>query len=353
MDEEEQVFKALASFIGDDGVKTLQPSILIKRITDKTGLVRTDVQRELMKLVRSNIIKGVDKSGYPVKKVGWVSPSTQPIPEYKIRWRTVIEKFKNNVSSEEANELSKIGLPLKELSIDEMSDILSALIKLKKRSPTLNTQDRYLTSAQSILGSSKVLDNLSKMLIALNITIPDELPDYYALTAGPNTSENVLFIENPRVFSYLAPFSRQADTLLISCYGYGLTLANFGEYIKRNKIIACPTDGEQQSNISKQLLTSNCFYWGDLDYEGVAIYDQLKKHLPILALSNIYTEMIHDLKNKKGHSYHPLYGKPKQKAKPCESHEGKLLMGICEHYDKALDQEAYCSKGYLSLIFSY
>ncbi|WP_164918627.1 hypothetical protein [Photobacterium chitinilyticum] len=44
------------------------------------------------------------------------------------------------------------------------------------------------------------------------------------------------------MFSYFAGCAGAYDAMLVSCYGYGLTLANFGELLKANQVIMCPTD---------------------------------------------------------------------------------------------------------------
>lgn len=100
----------------------------------------------------------------------------------------------------------------------------------------------------------------------------------YALTAGNPNGICVLYIENPRVFNFLVPDVDRYAAMVVSAYG--LTLSNIGDLISANSIISTSVDYYPNFSLASSLSGKRCFYWGDLDYEGMLIYESLKKYSP-------------------------------------------------------------------------
>lgn len=352
MSEEQQiVFDALAKLIGGDGSKKLRPTGLIAKLGNETKLVNTDIQQALIALSRAGIIDGIDRAGMPAKKVGWIDKSTQPIPVYQHNWHSVVDKYKENYTRDALEALKKQSKLFEGLDLSEMENLLSSLTAFSKQGFAEHQNDRYILSARNILGSSKAIDKLKKLTDILGISLPADNPKYFVLTAGKPNSNQILFVENPRVFSYLAPFCVKYNTLLVSNYGYGITFRNFYQLLQNNQVIASPTDGQKQADLTKLIETATCLYWGDLDYEGISIFDSFRQHLTKLCLSEIYQVMIDRLKQGYGHPYHKLFEKQGQKPQECITQLAQELMDLCAELECGIDQEAFCDSANLTSIF--
>lgn len=353
-DQDELVFKALAILIGGDGSKKLQPARLINRLAKATSLVQTDIQQSLARLGQSGKLVGVNARGEPEQRVGWSDPSLQPIPEYVLSLQRILDEMTDEVSTNEASVILRAASIFEGFDIHVMKQLVKAIITYTRISEVERTQsqDKFIHSARNFLSSSKALDGLSKILTGLGCDIPRDSPVYYALTAGNPNGTFVLFIENPRVFDYLAPHVDKYDAMIVSSYGYGLTLANIGDLLESDRIKTTSVDHYPNSSLSSSLSVSRCLYWGDLDYEGVVIYESLKKSIPQIALSGAYSLMLELLKEKKGHPYHKLFGKSGQKPSVCRTHEGQILMDVCSSVERGIDQEAVCTIENIGTIFS-
>ena len=93
---------------------------------------------------------------------------------------------------------------------------------------------------------------------------------------------------------------------------------------------------------------SNLFFWGDLDIEGMKIFERLKRRLPQLRLSGLYTPMVEAIKSPGNrHEYAQLACKPLQKPFSPQFEETAALLVLCSNY--AVDQEFVSS----DKIFEY
>jgi len=341
----DKVKKELAKFIGEPGNKRLNPGTLVKNLMNKTSLGVIEVQQALLHLSKEGFITGINVRGIPVKKVGWTDIKYHPISESR---KLVDEIVKDVTIDKQIQEtLLKHHKYFNKLNKQDIVSFMKGLLAFKDSIQKSNG-DRYVLSARHLLGSSKALSNISRLIKDLKITLPEDNAIYYVLTAGRNSASQILFIENPRVFTFLQPYANEHDTLIISSYGYGLTLENFGDKLARGQVIACPTDGERQCDLARVLKGSATLYWGDLDKTGIQIYDSLSKHLPALSLSAIYENMVNDVESS-GHPYHPLFEKANQKSFSSRLRYSNELLSLCQ--DRAIDQEFYCNEQYLHKIF--
>lgn len=353
-DQDEVVFKALAILIGGDGSKKLQPARLINRLAKATSLVQTDIQQSLARLSKSGKLVGVNARGEPEQRVGWSDPSLQPIPEYVLSLQRILDEMTDKVSANQASVILRAASIFEGFDTHVMKQLVDAIITYARLTEVerAQDQDKFIHSARNFLSSSKALDGLSKVLTGLGCDIPLDSPVYYALTAGNPNGTCVLFIENPRVFNYLVSHVDKYDAMVVSSYGYGLTLANIGDLLAADSIVTTSVDHYSNSSLSSSLSGRRCFYWGDLDYEGVLIYESLKKNIPQITLSGAYSPMIELLNENRGHPYYKLFGKSGQKPSVCRTQEGQMLMDLCSSIERGIDQEAVCGTKYLDEIFS-
>lgn len=354
IEKDEEVFNAIATLIGGDGSKKLKPSRLVARLAKATGLVQTDIQQSLGRLGRAGKLVGVNARGEPEQLVGWSDPSLQPVPKHVCFLKQVISAKSGEISDSDANVILRAASQFEGFKYNEIEQIVSSIIVYARLSGGERSSypDKYIHSAKNLLSSSKALDSLSKILVGFGCQLPRDSPVYYALTAGNPLGSRVIFIENPRVFNFLVPHVDQYDAMIVSSYGYGLTLANIGDLLAANSIVTTSVDHYPNSTLSSSLSDKSCLYWGDLDYEGIQIYESLKRSFPEMVLSGAYELMVNLLQEGNGHPYHKLFGKGGQAPSKCKSREGQLLMDLCRIPERGVDQEAVCDVRFLDAIFS-
>lgn len=340
------VKSALEALIGEDPRGKKMPGKLLIKLMEATQLSAIDVQKELLALAKNGEITGINHKGVPVQKVGWVNPKNIPIPESKVLLIKVCEGLE--LSSETKTVFVKNHRLFSELNTYQIEKVINSLLRLKEEALP-NEADLYILSAQRFLGSSKALDRLKGLCKDLAISTPNDVTTYYAITCGSVTAEQVLLVENPRVFNYLTEFTRRYNTLLVSAYGYGLTLENLGAKLENGQVIACPSDGESRIDLNHVLKQAQILYWGDMDKAGIQIFEVMQRNIPSLKLSKIYGVMQRDVQLK-GHSYHKLFDKKSQKDFNASTTVAQCLLESCTN--SAIDQEFYCSEQYLDIIFS-
>ncbi len=249
---------SLSKLIGESGTNKLNPGKLIAKLTQLTDLSAIEIQQTLLCLSNQNIITGIGPRGIPHKKVGWKNPSQNPAPASRL----LVKKVASQVSEDQEvrDIFIKHHKQFNGLKEQDVERILNNLLLLKD-TPFTESTDRYIHSARHFLGGSKVLDKLNRLTKELGIELPKDTATYYVLTAGKPNASQVLFIENPRVFNYLKSYANRYSTLLISSYGYGLTLENFADKLENYSLIACPTDNEPQVDLRKALTEKRILYW--------------------------------------------------------------------------------------------
>jgi hypothetical protein len=223
------------------------------------------------------------------------------------------------------------------LSFDDIASIVRGLRECRKSDQF--GRDPIFTSAAHILGSAKALKNLRRAARSLGEANTDEPGgELYVLTAGPSQPKAVVLIENIRSFTAFARSEHAREAVGIATYGYGLTMENFGARLAANQIVACPAYGGAVDlrTVINQLPT---LFWGDLDREGLRIFESLRQQLPKLVLSAAYETMERRCSNPTlCHPYHRLFEKEGQRFPRGSTLETAHLAQRCN--ERAVDQEA-------------
>lgn len=202
----------------------------------------------------------------------------------------------------------------------------------------LPNEDQYVLSANMLMGSSKVLDAFSGLVS--NESEIRHRP-LFVVTAGPPVPDAILLVENPSAFMSLLRTNFIQQHLVICTFGYGLTLENLSQRLLDRAIIPCPAAGEQIKDLSAMIASAPCFLWGDLDWEGLRIFESLQSAIPHLQFPAIYhdmTECLFDLL--RSHPYHEMFGKAGQRPPKGHAEIVRILADACSK--RAVDQEAMC-----------
>lgn len=117
-------------------------------------------------------------------------------------------------------------------------------------------------------------------------------------------------IENPQSFTHASRMGIDRCLALVCSYGYGLSLGEALGGIDRVQLVG---HGAEQWTLTTLLRLPNLTYWGDLDPEGLRIYQRLQQRLPDLRLSALLEPMIEALGEHRGHPLDALTGKGGQR----------------------------------------
>lgn len=208
----------------------------------------------------------------------------------------------------------------------------------------------YIASAKHLVSSSKLLGAFGKAersAVGLSEELFQPQPRYLAM-AGPEYPIGTLLIENPQSFEQAVLAGVSQKMVLISAYGYGLAstakkdIESFwGESMESDTVPLVPLIREgNPPSLQKAFDLKKLFWWGDLDMAGLDIFQRLKKQLPALKLSALYSPMAKILRNGGGHPYAKCVGKEKQPERYASTKWEKdvlELLGLC--MNKAVDQE--------------
>ncbi|WP_320837239.1 Wadjet anti-phage system protein JetD domain-containing protein [Zhongshania sp.] len=312
------------------GGRPLLPSRLLDRIADATKLSKLDIQDCLAVLSQEGLIDGVGRNGIPLKKVYWKGTSLVQADPVALMVRDYFNHRDIQVSDNDALALSRT---LHGLDPQDIGHLLDGLCQIQG-----SNEEGTFASALNLLGSAKALSGLSSSSRFLKAMPLQEVGEMFVITAGPVDPKAVLLIENLRSFTAFTN-SDHADSILgVASYGYGLTMQNFATHLLAGKVTACPCRGDRPD--LKQLIQSKPVYlWGDLDREGLRIFETLKKEIPHMSLSAAYENMEALLKDpSRGHPYHRLFEKDGQRTVAGSSPEVAHLSVVCK--ERAVDQEA-------------
>jgi len=299
------------------------------------------VRDGLAELARANRITGVTIDGQVVGKVGWrETPVETPDPSLLDWQRRVAASDALGIDRRSAlmvppRHVLDLGGDDKQALIDCLSAISADC------SPGENN---YVYSACGVMGSSKVLDafpTLAELLLGASEGKRAPRP-LFAITAEPTKPASVLFIENQSALASQLRVGFPPDQLAVCAFGYGLTIENIGRRLRGGSIIACPAAGERP-DLPAILASTSCFFWGDLDLEGLRIYEVLRGAIPHLQLAGIYASMVSLLVDRrKSHPYSALFGSGKagQRSPRGDTPEVRALARLCT--ERAVDQEAVC-----------
>lgn len=318
------------------GTTGMRPASLQERLAKRTGLSALDVARALLELSRLELVTGIDRNGRPFGMVRWIGavPAVLTTPD-ELEWREILASF-GDLDARDRDTLAIPPVAMRGLDRDDKVALLEGMLAMRQ-SPC--STDVWVWSAENLLGSSKAARSLRMELGGLGVNVDDGGGLYYAITAGPAIPEAVVLIENPRVFSAVATSAQASRILAVAAYGYGLTIDNFGQRLLAGQVVSCPAAGER-ADLRWALTQLPAYFWGDLDLEGLRIYESLKQRLPSIRLSAAYGAMDRMLDDgRRSHPYHRLFEKDGQRTPP-SGHEADVayLAGRCSQ--RAVDQEA-------------
>ena len=321
------------------GGKKLRPGGLIGRLSKLTGIPQLDVQLALEELARAGSLSGVSRSGQPLTLVGWIGAAL-PLSQTEMLLTEVISNFNDKSSKATLQPLLKFAGLFTGLSAADITFVLQGMLQCKKEA--INC-DPIFASAANILGSAKALNNLRGAARNIGMEWPiDAYGELYVLTAGPARPNAIVLIENIRSFTAFARSRHAKYAVGVAAFGYGLTMENFGNRLATGQIVACRAYGDTV-NLYDAISQLPAFFWGDLDREGVRIFESLRRQIPDLALSAAYASMDKRLTNPQlCHPYHALFEKDGQRVISGATPEATYLARRCS--DRAVDQEALGSE---------
>lgn len=312
------------------GEKTLQPSRLLNRIATKTGLSVIAVESGLAEMVQEGLLEGVSTTGRPVKMVRWLGESLVESDELAM---TIRDHFTAHGIEAPDNECLGLSKAMSGLDLADVKRLLDGLLALQGV-----TDDVMFASSRHLLGSAKALKGLSVANRVLPSLPTHNNGEMFVITAGPRLPEAIVLIENLRSFSAFAD-SRHTERILgVASYGYGLTMQNFAQQLYAGKVTACPCRGEKP-NLKALIASKPVFLWGDLDQEGLRIFENMRREIPGLALSAAYVDLEKRANNPNhSHPYHRLFDKAGQRPARGDTAEVIHLSAVCR--DRAVDQES-------------
>ncbi len=312
------------------GGKPLKPGRLLNRISQKTGLSVIDVEACLATLAQEGLLEGVSRSGRPMKMVIWTGAS---LLESNALAQKIRDYFIDQGIVAPDNECLALAKAMDGLAGEDVDRLLNGLRAMQGESC-----DATFASARYLLGSAKALKGLSSANRLLDSLPVQDTGEMFVITAGPTDPQAVMLIENLRSFTAFADSCHTHTVLGVASYGYGLTMQNFAERLHAGKVTACPCRGERP-DLKRLIQTKPVFLWGDLDQEGLRIYEDMRREIPGLLLSSAYSEMEKLAKNpSRCHPYHRLFEKEGQRPARGDTPEVTHLSNVSR--DRAVDQEA-------------
>lgn len=312
------------------GGRPLQPGRLLDRIANHTGLSMIDIEACLSMLAEEGLIDGVSRNGRPIKMVHWRGASLVEINPLAMTVRDYFGRRGTLVPDVDCLALSKA---LDGLDNTDVLNLLDGLYELQGFSG-----DSVFASARHLLGSAKALSGLSSASRFLKALPTQDVGEMYVITAGPVDPDAVLLIENLRSFMSFSNSHHVDRVLGVVSYGYGLSMQNFATHLHAGRVTACPSRGERP-DLKKILQTKPVFFWGDLDQEGLRIFESLRRGIPGISLSSAYAEMEKLASvTQRSHPYHRLFEKAGQRRASGDTPEVVHLSKVSRH--RSVDQEA-------------
>lgn len=320
---------------------SLRGNGLVERFVRDLRCDRTDVLRVFRELRAEGILVCDDwLRDEPLSKVT-VNLPEEISPTAKV-WCGVLEQA-TTVQGEYA-VLESLGDVLEGFNTSEMSRLLSGLALLKQDQESLDSMPRFEVSARYLLGSSKLLDALpAAPLRQFGIDVA-RFPTFpgYVMVAGPPNPSMVVLVENPHSFESAIEALSTEEGAWVCTYGYGLSLkySQHGEQLAailesrippRTLIRKGNPPGWDELLCHKRIL-----FWGDLDLEGLAIFERLRRYNSRIALSGLYQPMVDCLKEDGGHPYCKPVGKVGQ-VPNTYGNDISSLVALCQ--EQAVDQE--------------
>lgn len=323
------------------GKKSLRGDGLIERVAQKLRLSAIEVKTVFERLKLNGELHCSDwYNGSPLGMVVLnLAEDMKPVEHEK--WLNALKQV--GLTPEEIAQLEPAYSVLAGFELGDMKQIALGLDRLRKEQESLFGQSRYIISARYLLGSSKLLDSLpNTVLKAFGIQIDNftSAPSYVVIAGSPDP-EVVVLVENPQAME-TAVEANVDGVAWVATFGYGLSMVGDDYGRQLASIIETPQRhihslirAGSPPNIESLLAHDKIFFWGDLDLEGLRIYQRLKCRLPKLQLSALYQPMI-EMMHRPGscHPYIKAVGKEGQDTKP-DAHNSinKVREGVFNHED--------------------
>lgn len=333
------------------GKSYLRPQGLIEALAADLGESPLTIRQSMGRLVKERWIEGVSPDGSPFRQVKIIGevPIEPPNPDRK-RWLSVMEGA--GLSEQEQGILAQLSPKLSAFSDSEMGYILDGLLQLRVNLPAETGRHRFLVSAQYLMGSSKLLDELSSSsLRAFGIPV-DVFSNHplYVVVAGCPSPEAVVLVENPAAFEMAVSTRAVNRCAFVATFGFGLSKSqeDYGNQLacmvedRFVNAITLTREGSICPSARELLNHHKITFWGDLDVAGVQIFLRLKKSIPGLCLSELYKPMVSSLCAPDcSHPYIPAVGKSGQNQMSVTCPDGEQtaqeLLKMCA--SRGVDQE--------------
>jgi hypothetical protein len=334
----DRVHRAVQQLAGERG--WVNSARLLQRIADRTGLQHLEVRQALLALVHRGAINNVAPSGDPIGRVAVLQrfpEEEQQLPEYEFSWRAAV--LQRGLDQAHADTLVTIGPLTEGLTAADMDSLLDGILAMAADPAKLAGRDPFEVSAKYLLGSSKILAKISHLLGPLGI---DDARlgnrPRYMLAAGPGAAKSALLIENPECFQRAVALGMAEHMIVVATYGYGLSWSGVGREGSLDRICLARVSGNPPAVLKDVVAREQCYFWGDLDQAGLAIYLALRARIPHLQLSALYKPMIAALNERgKSHPYVALTDKQGQIRLLTNDDLIAPLAAIC--VERAVDQE--------------
>ncbi|GAA0571301.1 Wadjet anti-phage system protein JetD domain-containing protein [Caenispirillum bisanense] len=325
---EQRVRQALEKLLRKGG---LRPRTAVEKIATEADISRLAVRDGLRMLATE--LQGVTQDGDVVATLRWRIPLEEVVRPDLVEWRRRVAE----APEDRAPLLHSPPATVWELPSEDQAVLAEAAAGTLQ---PVRDADHYVLSAVNLMGSSKALDalGLTQAVVASHGGLVQR--PLFAVTAGPANPESVLLVENPSCFGALLASGFCQRRLVVCAFGYGLSIENLGRRLAAGQVIACPAAGDRV-DLPSVLAERPSFFWGDLDLEGLRIFEALREAIPGLRLPAVYATMEKMLDDRRtSHPYSKLFGagKPNQRAPRGELPEVRHLAERCRY--RAVDQEA-------------
>lgn len=324
---------------------TLRPANLVERVSKRAKLSMAEASVALTALhERGELICQDWFKGQPYGNVtlNLAQSPQNPTVEHWLAAMVVA-----GYTEDEQRALLSAAEPLADLDVSDLIRVAQGLKRLKADQATLKGEGRFPVSARYLLGSSKLLDALPAYALSafgINLGLFNKAISY-VIVAGPPEPECVILVENPQAME-TALQAELPHIAWVATFGYGLSMAGeeYGRQLAAiledsNRRICPLIRAGAPPSLDRLLSHPKLHFWGDLDPEGLRIYNRIKSQFPTLELSALYAAMLMNLERDDGHHpYIRLVAKEGQARWNSKDRVLQYLMECC--MERGVDQEA-------------
>lgn len=341
------VLSSLRKYAGTSG--RVRTSSITARLVDRLKITRIDVDEALRDLFRAKLITYTPNER-ELPASGFITVSQEAPLEDPMRAAWVSALGGGAFSAEEIAAIEPLSDQLSDLGPDDLQTMAQVIAQL--RDAAADDDAGFNVSARYLMGGSKVLSHMTKsMLQALRLAVRlHNSSPKYVVCAGPPTPTGTLLIENPRAFENAVRSGLAQSMALVCTFGFGLSYLG-QDWLHRedtpeaDKPIVIVRSGCPPT-LDELVKSPNVFLWADLDKAAVAIFQALKRSIPQLQFSMIYSAMLPMLEETaRSHPYARIFEKDRQSvgrlgAELAVDLSGQELAIWLACQQRAVDQEA-------------